>query len=80
MDQNEMSILYRGPAIDASYQVSIYLAHILIFSSETPQPNELKLGRKHLWKVLYKDCSFCPYRLTNTKTNFNLSNYLKEQK
>jgi hypothetical protein len=75
MDRDEMSKLYRGPSIDASYQVSVHLALIgrfkKIFSSETTWLSEMKLGRKHLWKVSNKDCSFHSDPLLNMATTGN---------
>jgi hypothetical protein len=105
-----MSNLNRGPAIDASYQVSVHLAKrfqrrrffrnqpirnknclwrpcllmdrdemrnrnrglfidagrfLKIFYSKTAWLNGPKRGRKHLWKVLYGNCSYHFDPLTN---------------
>jgi hypothetical protein len=70
-DKYEMSNLYRGPSIDASYQVSVHFVchpftfHILIFS-ENPRPNELKHCRK-----VSKECTFCCDPLPNIAATGN---------
>jgi hypothetical protein len=48
-----------------SYLYANMRIELQIYAFKTPPPNELRLGRNHLWKVLYKDCSFHPYPLTN---------------
>jgi hypothetical protein len=83
-NQDDMSNFHEGPAIDASYEVSVHFAKWFlrrrfdknrpikqIFSSETTWSNQPKLGRNHLWKILSKECTFCYDPLPNMAATGN---------
>jgi hypothetical protein len=62
--------------VDVSYQVSVHLARQFQrrrFFRYRPIRNNncLKFSRKHLWKVLSKECTFCYDPLPNMATTGN---------
>jgi hypothetical protein len=71
MDRDKISNMHWGSSIDASYQVLAHLAKQCQRRRFFSQPNELKLGRKHLLKVLYIYYTVCYDPITNMTATGN---------